>query len=417
MTSPAAHRYNLPAKPTPIRVFNAAATPIAKRAAPYLLKPEHLLAAAKRQVPAADFDELFFGEPLERLTQSILTEARLTPLGLTIQRFRLVGALANRLRLDALCRQHPEILATPLPPLLVIAGLQRTGTTMLHRLLASLPDVRAILSWEALNPVPFAGERGDEQRRRIKQAERAEAGLRYLAPEFFAIHPIETHAPEEDILLLDLSFMTQTPEATMHVPSYAAWLEAQDHRPAYAYLRKTLQALQWLRPGKYMVLKTPHHMEYLDVLLSTFPQAMVVQTHRDPRKTMASFCSMVAHGRAVFSNHVDPLEVGRHWLRKVDRMISRSIAARQATANQARCVDVLYAELIRDPEWQIQGILERFGLPWQNQFSQVLRQTRSQNSQHKYGKHSYKLDDFGLCQQQVADRFAAYCRLYNIPKE
>jgi len=110
--------------------------------------------------------------------------------------------------------------------------------------------------------------------------------------------------PEEDVLLLDMSFMSQSAEATMRVPTYARWLEEQDHTPAYAYLRKLMQLLLWQQPAKRWVLKSPHHMEYLDVILRVFPEATIVQTHRDPRKTMASFTSMVCHGAGVFSDVV-----------------------------------------------------------------------------------------------------------------
>src|SRR6185503_18919343 len=124
----------------------------------------------------------------------------------------------------------------------------------------------------------------------------SERTLAWLAPEFFAIHPVEADAAEEDVLLLDHSFTSQAPEATLHVPTYAAWLETQDLEPAYRYLARALKLLSWQKPRQFWVLKTPHHMEYLDELFRVFPGATVIQTHRDPQKTMGSFCSMVAHG-------------------------------------------------------------------------------------------------------------------------
>ena len=82
-----------------------------------------------------------------------------------------------------------------------------------------------------------------------------------MAPGFFAIHPVEHQAQEEDILLLDVSFMSTTPEATMQVPAYAAWLEQTDQSLAYAYGAKLLKLLQWQRSAKYWVLKSPHHLD------------------------------------------------------------------------------------------------------------------------------------------------------------
>src|SRR5690606_7927756 len=125
--------------------------------------------------------------------------------------------------------------------------------------------------WEALEPVAAIDARNPDGAR-VRNARIAEQGLRYMAPEFFAIHPTEALAPEEEVMLLDLSFLSTVPEATLHVPSFARWLEEQDQRPAYEYLRRMLQVLSWQRGGaKRWVLKTPHHLEWLDSLLEVFP--------------------------------------------------------------------------------------------------------------------------------------------------
>ena len=245
------------------------------------------------------------------LVTSINAEARLSATGRLIQRSRLTGALVQRLRISELLRRHPEIADIDLGNITVISGLQRTGTTLLHRLLISHPDFRGLSGAEALMPVPGAPDSDRAERARKRQAVLAQKSISYLAPEFMAIHPISHDEPEEDVLLLDLSFMSQSAEATMHVATYSRWLEEQDHTPAYEYLRRVLQVLSWQRPGRTWVLKTPHHLEHLDVLLRVFEGSTVVQTHRDPRIALASFCSMVAHGRGMFSDQVDPAEIGR----------------------------------------------------------------------------------------------------------
>jgi NAD(P)-dependent dehydrogenase (short-subunit alcohol dehydrogenase family) len=366
-----------------------------------------LLQAARRRTGLEDFGDEGFVAALEVLVVAMREEARLTATGHAIQRVRLVDALCVRLRLQALCVAHPEIEALALPPVVVVAGVQRTGTTKLHRLLAADPDTRALYSWEALDPVPRAGEGRGQGHRRRRRAAVAQHALAYLAPDFFAVHPVEADAPEEDVLLLDLSFMSQTPEATLHVPSYARWLEAQDDGPAYALLRRLLQALTWQRPGRRWVLKTPEHLEHLDALLATFPGATVVQTHRDPLETMASFCSMVAHGRGVFSDHVDPHEVGRHWLRKVRRMGLRAVDTRRR--HPERFVDVTYEALVSDPLGQVERIYaavgERLGAPARA----AMEALDERNVQHRHGVHRYALEDFGLSRQDV-DRELGFLR-------
>jgi NAD(P)-dependent dehydrogenase (short-subunit alcohol dehydrogenase family) len=407
--------YRNPFRRLPVRALNQLS--VAGMDARWIrLDEESLLAAARHKTGLTDFGDMWFLEPMRHLIDSIEQEAHLTPMGRVIQRSRLVSALVNRLRAEAMFRRHPSILEQSLGPVIVIAGLQRTGTTLLHRLLASDPRARALLSWEALNPAPFPGDDPSDSRLRKREARRAQRALRYLAPEFFAIHPVEHDAPEEDVLLLDLAFMSQAPEATMHVPSYARWLESQDHRPAYRDLRGLLQLLHWQRAGEHWILKTPHHMEHLDALLEVFPEAKVVQTHRDPHKTMASFCSMVAHGRGVFSDHVDPDEVGRHWLRKVGRMLERSMAVRDASEGD-RFLDVAYADLVANPTSEVARIREFAGLDFRPETRDALASALSRNVRNRYGKHIYGLADFGLSSEAIARTFADYRARFEISAE
>ncbi|MCA9649285.1 MAG: SDR family NAD(P)-dependent oxidoreductase [Myxococcales bacterium] len=375
-----------------------AATDAAARLRP-LTAPALLEAARRRTGLQRLDDEEGSWRALEVLLASIHDEARLSPTGHLLQHERLVEALGVRLRLTELLRVHPEIEAIELPPLVVVAGVQRSGTTKLHRLLAADPHARSLRSWEALDPLPRPGEARGEGRARRRRARVAQAALRYLAPDFFAVHPVAADEPEEDVLLLDLSFRSQTPEATMHVPRYARWLEAQDDRPPYELLRRLLQVLSWQQPGRRWVLKTPEHLEHLDALLETFPGTTIVQTHRDPLETMASFCSMVAHGRGVFSDHVDPHEVGRHWLRKVRRMGQRALATRERHPD--RFCDVRYEDLVCDPMGELERIHEHMGEPLRPEVRAAMEAADARGTQHRYGVHRYALEDFGLTRERV----------------
>ena len=363
-----------------------------------------------------DFGDPVFLGALATLIDSIEREARLHPVGRAIMRGRIVALLENRLRIEALHRAHPEIGATPVGRPIVIAGLQRTGTTLLHRLLAADPRARALMSWEALHPAPLPGEGRRGSFRRKAEARLAEGALRRMAPDFFAIHPVESEAPEEDVLLLDHAFMSQTPEATLHVPSYAAWLEAEDMIPAYRYVERLLQLLLWQRPASHWVLKTPAHMEHLDALLAVFPGALIVQTHRDPQATMGSFCSMVAHGRGVFSDAVDPREIGRHWLRKVRRMTDRALAVRDGGAERS-FVDVSYYDLLADPIAEVRRIYARAGLSLDPGAEAAMRLVSGRDVQHRFGRHVYHGSDFGLSRAGIDEAFAGYRARFGIRHE
>ncbi|MCB9595501.1 MAG: sulfotransferase [Sandaracinaceae bacterium] len=390
------------------RPYRPRAIALANRVLPRLgrLERDALLDAARARTGLDDFGPDDFLEPLDVLLDSIAAEARLSPVGHLVTRERLIGVLANRLLVfaaaDRATREAP--LAAPL----VITGLQRTGTTLLQRLLASDPRRRWLASWEALHPAPAAGRTLLGGDRRIAAAVTAERALGYLAPDFFAVHPVQAYGPEEDVLLLDQAFRSTVPEATLRVPTYAAWLETIDQRPAYEHERLLLQVLSRQRGGsKRWLLKTPHHLEWLDVLLDVFEGARIVWTHRDPVVTVASFCSMVAHGRGVFSDEVDPREVGRDWGRKVARMVERALATRDG-GHESAFVDVDYADLVRDPMAEVRRIYAAVGDELTEEAERRMRRTLASHPQHQHGVHRYALEDFGLDEGSLRDAFGPY---------
>ena len=375
-----------------------------------------MIAAARSKTGLNDFGDDWFLEPLEVLVRSINEEARLSPVGTAIQRSRIVSSLSTRLRAERLIREHPEILEQDLGRIILIAGLQRTATTTLHRLIAGDPNIRELSAWEALNPVPLRGEKQGDSRRRIRLAKLAEKTIGFLAPDFAAIHPIRYNAPEEDVFLLDLSFMSQSPEAMMHVPSYAAWLERQDHTLAYRYLFTMLKLLQWQRPGTNWVLKTPNHMEHLDVALRILPKTLVIQTHRDPKKAVASFCSMVAHGRGILSDHVDTREIARHWVRKMRRMLARSMEVRNSGKVDA-FVDVSYYDLVANPIDEVRAIYRHAGIEFTGRAENASAAMAARDVKDRHGKHVYSLSSFGLNAEKIDRHFAFYTRAFRIPEE
>ena len=380
------------------------------------LKTDALIKEARRKTGLADFGDDGHLLALETLVESINREARLTAMGRLIQKSRLASALTHRLRIEDLFRRHPEIHEIDLGKIVLVTGLQRTGTTLLHRLLNVLPGVRGVSATEALDPVPANEARGRGEKARRRRAMLTRRAISYLSPEFMAVHPIDHNEPEEDVMLLDLNFMSQSAEAMMHVPSYSQWLEGQDHTRTYEYFRRVLQVLCWQRPSEYWVLKTPHHMEYLEVFLKVFPEATVVQTHRDPRIALASFCSMVAHGRGMLSDYVNPGEIGEHWFRKTSRMVQFTMQAR-ADADPGRCVDVSYYDVTRDPMTELRRICAQAGIGFDDQAERKAEQYLQDNPQHRFGRHAYRLEDFGLSRDAVDEAFACYRKGHAIPFE
>lgn len=407
----------VPPNRAPVRALNAVWGALQRRGlARSALTRESLVRSARRRTGledlGADFEAPVTRESLARLLAALEDEARLHPFGRMVIRGTLVELLATRLRLEALVQRHPEIEAAPVEAPVFIAGLARTGTTLLHRLLGCEPRLRPLLSWEGLSPAPPLGGRRD---RRMARARTAERSLRYLAPEFFAIHPVEAEGYEEDVLLQDGSFMSPTVDATLPVPRYSAWLHGVDQRPMYRYFRRLVQLLLWQRPGIYLG-KTPHHLENLPALLEVFPGARVIVTHRDPAKVVPSFCSMMAHGRRLFSQEVDLLDVGRQLRAKQWKGVTDAMEARRRLP-EAAFVDVHYADLMADPLKEVRRIYDFLGWQLEPAVSRAMQAYCSRNPKDKRGRHAYTPEAFGLTREGLDRDFAAYRERYGIERE
>ena len=380
------------------------------------LDAEALLARALAKTGLARLDDEWIMTPLRVLVDSINSEARLHPLGRLIQARRIEDLLSAHLRVRAFLSCHPEVFEIEIERVIVIAGLQRTGTTTLQRLIASDRRMRTLPSWEAMNPVPVLASADKDKAMRMRQAKRAERMLAMLSPDFFAVHPVQHDAPEEDVLLLDHCFMSQSWEALLNVPTYAKWLELQDHERAYAYLRDLLKVLLLGRQEAYWVLKSPHHAEYLALILKLFPQACVVLTHRDPLVATPSFLSMVAHGRGLSSDLVEPDAIAAHWVAKIERLMRRVLTVR-AGADASRFIDVSYYDLVKDPMRELARVYERAGIALTSEARASAAATSRANPQYRHGRHRYDLASFGLSRERLDERLGFYRQACAIPYE
>lgn len=376
-----------------------------------LLKKDELINAARREYGLHDFGKDFWDEPLDRLIHSLNYEASLHPIGSFISRKRIINLLGVRLRAENWFKKFPEILEQEVHPPMVIVGLQRTGTTKLHRLLTADPDNRVLRSWEAINPAPFKLNMNGKDKR-IQVAKTSEMALRWMASDFFAIHPVEHSAPEEDILLLDVTFLSTTPEATTHVPSYSSWLEGTDQSYAYEYGSRLLRLLQWQQPGKRWVLKSPHHLEFLPLIEKYYGDPHFIWTHRNPTECIPSFLSMVCHSRVIFTDDVQVKRVTDHWVRKTSYMLEKGLDYRDRVNDRGRFTDIMYTDLVTNSMGQLEKVYERYGGIAES-LKRRIKIAETNNPQGKYGIHEYDLSDFGLDAHDLAQKNNAYFALYN----
>lgn len=411
--------FRVPPFPLPMRVALAAWKAVARTGIGVPRFDEaQMIAEARRNTGLHDFGDDDFVEPMRRLFHSFEEEAGLHLLGRAVMRGAAVRALECRLRLSHLRDLHPELRALPVDRPVFITGMQRTGTTKLHRLLSCADELRHLSAVEALRPAPLGqpipNEPGDFERR-ARQAKIAEWGMKYLSPDLFAIHPIEADSPEEDVFLFDVTFISPAVDASLSVPSYTRWIREIDPRPPYAYVRRLIQLLLWQRPGRYLG-KTPHYQENLDVLFDVFPDAKVIHTHRDPHKVVPSFASMMAHTGALLTDEVDGAEVGRRVADQMANSVERAIVARRAVG-EGRVLDVHYLDLIGDTMGTMRKIYDFLELEWSDTAVSRMQQWVGANPQHKYGRHRYTLADFGLDGDELDERFKAYRERFGVERE
>lgn len=376
------------------------------------MKVQELLDAAVAKARYDQFGDDWFLEPLTVLVDALNSQAQLSEMGQQMTSRRLTALLVDRLRLREQQALHPEILDTKVDVAAEICGLPRTGSTLLHRLLAASPQLTSTLSWECSYPLPFPGEGPDAEIRKGKAKKMMEMFLE-LSPDFGDIHTVVWDGPEEDVLLLDRSFTAMSWDSFYWVPDYGIWLRSFDQSNAYDELRQWLQVLQWQDPtreGKRWILKSPHHLTAADTVLDTFPGCKIVMTHRSPTSAVPSYASMVAAMTAQYSSEADPKLIGQYWNDRFVECLTGFAEVRSRRPD--RFVDVPFKQTVTEPLATAQRVMAGLGLTAGDEDLKAFEDYLEVNKQEKHGSHSYTAEDFGLSTEQLEKDFAFYTEAY-----
>lgn len=363
-----------------------------------------LLEAARKRTGLHDVGDEGFRDGLRALLHSLESQAQLTTLGRLAARSRIVGLLETRLRLVEHRRAHPEIEAEVIDRPLFVLGLPRTGTTVLYGMLAADPAMRSPASWEVGRPFPPPVV---DDPQRIALMDRDFERFRRIAPGIDHIHPLGSHLPQECLALQAPEFASYEFVTAFPVPAYWEWLRRADLVPAYRFEKSFLQYLQSARRGKHWILKTPGHLMWLEALLEVFPDALLVQTHRNPTQVLASVSSLMSAMRSSVSDAVDPRAIGREQLDAWTWGMQRTMEVRDRLP-EGRVVDVRYEDTVADPLGTTRRIYEHFGLDLTPSVEQGVRDYLAANPRDKHGAHRYTLEEFGLDRDEVDAAFAGY---------
>lgn len=372
---------------------------------------DDLLATSAATTGLDDFGPGDFRTGLGVLLESLERDADLGPdtdeavLGPILRR------LGNRLEVEAWLHDHPGITDLDVRGPLGVNGLPRTGTTALANLLSLDPLFRCLRQWEQMQPCPPPTAESEATDPRRAEAARVNE---LMPPELKAMHLYELDATVEDTEVLGMAFHGQ--QFTLPVWGYHAWWRDADLTSAFAYHRRVLQLLQSRRPPNLWLFKAPHHKFHLEALLSAYPDARFVMTHRDPARAIPSYASLVS---TLF-----PPAAGERNLRTVGPRVSehlrigmeRAIAAR-ARIGEERFLDVHHADLVRDPVGCIHRVYDFADLELDPSVEAAMVAWTQANRPGSHGTHRYTAEQFGLSAARIRDDYDFYLRRFDVEIE
>jgi hypothetical protein len=380
---------------------------------------DELIDAARTRTGLADLGPGTFRDGLDHLVDSLRGEARLGEIGAAITPDNLVGYLANRLQIVDWHARHPDAAAADVGPVVFMIGMGRTGTTILHDLLAQDPANRAPLTWEVDRPVPPPEPDTYDTDPRIAEVE---AGLEVghaARPELQAMHPTGARLAQECVRITGCEFASVIFGSQYHIPSYVHWVtDAADMSPAYRFHHAYLRVLGAHVRRDRWVLKSGAHLWALPELLAEYPDARFIQTHRDPVKVIASLSSLFTYLGSIFSDAVALPDVSVLWSDVILDALDRSVTAREdGSIPPDRVVDVQFDAFMADHFGTIRSIYDAWGAEYTPDAERRMRAFLDAHGREKHGVHRYSFSDTGLDEGEIRDRAKRYVDYFDVTPE
>ncbi|MCF8464358.1 MAG: sulfotransferase [Flavobacteriales bacterium] len=380
------------------------------RLLPNKVDAEVITRTAKRRTGLTDLGDGMHRIGMENLVKA-MDASPITNFGIFSSNGFGVDALSNRLMMLDYMKKHPEVAEVKIEKPVFIIGFPRTGTTLLQNLLHLSDDRRALEFWEITNPIPFSNNPQKDLSARIRKTKMRLALANFVVPEMKFIHEVRHNSLEECWSLFIPQFTIQNWDMTGRWPSYGKFLSQHDMKPAYEEYKKYLQVMVQRVPDKKLILKCPDHMWHLDALLSVFPDACIVWTHRDPSKSIPSYCSLASLNWRLLYGAFEPKELGPYIEERFIAGIERAMAVRDRVGDE-RFLDVNFKTLLTEPEAAVNRITSHFGLTPVNpkKMDAYLNRDRPDNR----GKHNYTAEHYGLDKESIKLKFRDYIQRFDI---
>jgi hypothetical protein len=383
------------------------------------LDAEWLLEEAKQQTGLSDWGGDEFKRPFSTLVEAAERESNLSEIGRARLHQWLALRLNQRLRMIEDRKRQPEIGRQSIDRPIFLMGFPRAGTTYLHTLLSLDPNNVAPLFWQLNLPSPFPNDPSIDHKPAVQQIQDMLEFQGWLSPEIARMHFHAADLPEEDHHAFEYSFVSTGFMGFLNVPTYVREILSGDFAPAYAWHKLFLQALQVGAGARRWVLKAAEHTLHIDTLTRQYPDALLVQQHRDPSKVMASVFSLLSACRANYCAGGTCIgeDEARGFVRMYATGISHAAAMRDRAAFDRRFVDIHYLDLEHDPLASVQKVYEHTGLEFTQSTASRVSDWVNNNRKGKHGKHRYRLTDYGLTQAEVHEAFADYIDRFGVELE
>ncbi len=379
------------------------------------LRQEVLLKKASRATGLNDFGDGLHREGLTHLLDALEQEAGLTTLGRLMAADSIKQDLIGRLEMVDYRKSNPDVDKEEIKAPIFIAGLPRTGTTILYNLLSQDPSRRVPLSWEVVYPVPPPRAESYATDPRIEKTRKRFAQTDTMVPDLKAIHPVEALLPEECSTITAREFQSRNYSYVFDIPSYYHWYVNRPQVDVYEAHRRYLQHLQFHYKKDRWLLKAPQHLPFIGDIFEVYGDAQLIQTHRNPCDVIPSQASLVYHMRAVTQESVDTAAIGREKLDRWGWALDRALATRDAIPERAKQIcDVRFPDLMADPLGQIEQLYDHFGWDFNADVKKRMEDFVKNNPRDKHGTHRYTLEMFSLTPEQVRQRFAHYMERYEL---
>ena len=389
-------------------------------APPMELTADLVLGAAVAETGLSDFGPDDFRERLGIWLQALDEDTGLNDFGRASNAQSLIRFAANRLKIEDLLKEHPEILDIPIEKPIIIAGLPRSGTTHLVNVIARHPGLRSMELWETNEPVPLDGEHSwasDESNPRYVRSNAVWDVMVRVLPHWAAMHEWAPGHVHEECELQSFDFASYMLDWFARVPRWQRYYYEHDQTPHYLYAKKVVQIMTWFKGPNRWVMKSPPNMENLPAVFAAYPDATVAITHRDPVAVLQSAITMMAYLDRLRRHEADLPGLAEYWIARIERLLRKCVDDR-AHIPQGQVIDVMFYEYMTDQIGTVERICAANGLELTPGARARFDAYIADNTRHRHGRVHYDLaGQFGVDIGALRERFAFYYDAFPVERE